>query len=38
MFDFFVKNRAQIVTLTAEHIWLVATAMLIAIVECRLAS
>ena len=32
MFDFFVKNRAQIVTLTAEHIWLVATAMLIAIV------
>jgi osmoprotectant transport system permease protein len=32
MFDFFVKNRVQIVTLTVEHIWLVAIAMLIAIV------
>ena len=32
MFDFLVKNRSQIVTLTAEHMWLVGTAMLIAIV------
>jgi osmoprotectant transport system permease protein len=32
MFDFLTKNRAQITTLTLEHIWLVGVAMLIAIV------
>src|SRR5215470_16956553 len=32
MFDFLVKNRVQIASLTAEHIWLVGTAMLIAII------
>ena len=32
MFDFVAKNRAQIVTLTAEHVSLVGTAMLIAII------
>jgi len=32
MFDFIAKNRSQIVTLTVEHVWLVGTAMLIAIV------
>jgi osmoprotectant transport system permease protein len=31
MFDFVAKNRAQIAALTAEHIWLVGTAMMIAI-------
>jgi osmoprotectant transport system permease protein len=32
MLDFLTKNRAQIATLTAEHVWLVGTAMLIAII------
>jgi osmoprotectant transport system permease protein len=31
MLDFLTKNRAKIATLTAEHVWLVGTAMLIAI-------
>ena len=31
MFDFITKNRAEIVTLTIEHIWLVGIAMAIAI-------
>jgi osmoprotectant transport system permease protein len=31
MFDFVAKNRAQIAALTAEHIWLVGIAMMIAI-------
>jgi len=32
MFDFLTKNRAQIASLTMEHVWLVGIAMLIAIV------
>jgi osmoprotectant transport system permease protein len=32
MFDFLTKNRAQIASLTLEHVWLVGIAMLIAIV------
>src|SRR5690348_10686486 len=32
MFDFFIKNRGQIASLTLEHLWLVGIAMAIAVV------
>jgi osmoprotectant transport system permease protein len=32
MFDFFIKNRGQITSLTLEHLWLVGIAMAIAVI------
>jgi len=32
MFDFFIKNRGQIASLTLEHLWLVGIAMAIAVI------
>ena len=32
MFDFFIKNRAQIASLTLEHLWLVGIAIAISVI------